>query len=367
MRVRLELRVVRGRGDERAGLDEVVEQRLRERRALGRVRARTELVEQHERPRPGGIDDPDDRAHVARERRQRLGDRLLVADVGEDVAEHRQPRAGRGRQVQAGLVHQREQPERAQRHGLAAGVRAGDDEGREAVTESDVDGHDVPGQTRVARGQEDDLRARRRLRAGRAHLAGELGLGRPQVEAGQRAKRLAERPGIRADQRRQLIEDPFDLLPLGQLRFAPGVAELDHDERLDEKGLAAPGRVMDDALDPVLGIGADRHDVASVPERDDRLLERAGELGADEGVEPALQPIECDPDGGAKPAQPRRRGVEELASRVERASQGRRDGRQRVEAPAQLALERPARVREVRLEQGSRVEGRPDVEELLRI
>ena len=55
--VRLQLGVV-GRGrDERAGPDEVVEQRLGQRRALGRVRAGAQLVEQHERARPGGLDD----------------------------------------------------------------------------------------------------------------------------------------------------------------------------------------------------------------------------------------------------------------------------------------------------------------------
>ena len=82
------------RRDQRAGPDEVVEQRLGQGRALGRVGAGAELVEQDQRARPGRLDDPDDRAQVAREGRQRLGDRLLVADVGEDVAEDRQPAAG---------------------------------------------------------------------------------------------------------------------------------------------------------------------------------------------------------------------------------------------------------------------------------
>src|SRR4026209_1124587 len=36
------------------------------------------------------------RSGVARERRERLGDRLIVADVGEHVAEHRQARASLG-------------------------------------------------------------------------------------------------------------------------------------------------------------------------------------------------------------------------------------------------------------------------------
>ena len=51
MGVGLELRVVGRRRDQGSGPDEVVEQRLGERRALGRVGARAELVEQDQRPR----------------------------------------------------------------------------------------------------------------------------------------------------------------------------------------------------------------------------------------------------------------------------------------------------------------------------
>ena len=232
------------------------------------------------------------------------------------------------RDVQAGLVHQREQPERAQRHGLAAGVRAGHDERREAVAEADVDRDDAAGQARVPRREQLHLRALRRLGPGRAHLARELRLGRPEVEPGEGVERLAQRPDVRADQRGQLVEDPLDLLLLGELRLAPGVAELDDDERLDEQRLAAPGRVVDDALDPALRLGLHGHDVAPVPERDDRLLERAAELDrADEGVEPALQPVERDADRGPQAAEPRRGRVEQLARRVERARERRGDRR----------------------------------------
>ena len=139
VRVGLELGVVGRRRDERAGPDEVVEQRLGERRAFGRVGPGAELVEQHERAGSGRLDDPDDRAEVPGERRQRLGDRLLVADVGEDVAPDRQPAAGRRRDVEAGLVHQAQQAERPQRDRLAAGVRSGHHQRGVAVAEPDVD------------------------------------------------------------------------------------------------------------------------------------------------------------------------------------------------------------------------------------
>jgi hypothetical protein len=180
--------------------------------------------------------------------------------------------------MQPGLVHQRQQPERPQGHGLAARVRARDKQRREPVAEADVDRHDPPGEPRVARGQQDDLWPFGGLGADGAHLARELRLGRPQVEPGERGEGLAQRPGIGADERRQLVEDALDLLPFGELRLAPRVAELDDDEGLDEQGLPAARRVMDDALHPALRIGPHRHDVAAVPEGDDRFLEGAREL-----------------------------------------------------------------------------------------
>ncbi len=47
---------------------------------------------------------------VAREGREGLLDRLLVADVGVDVLEHAHLRAGLGRDMQPGLGHQGQQP-----------------------------------------------------------------------------------------------------------------------------------------------------------------------------------------------------------------------------------------------------------------
>ena len=362
--VRLQLGVMGRRRDERAGPDEVVEEGLGERRALGRVGPGPELVEQDQRPGPGRLDDPDDRAQVARERRQRLGDRLLVADVGEDVAPDRQPAAGRRRDVQPGLVHQAEQAERPQGDGLAAGVRPGHDERGVAIAEPDVDRHDATGQARMAGRQQDDLGPVGRLGAGRVHLGRERRLGRPQVEPGERVERRAQRLGVGRHERRQLVEDPRDLLRLGHLRLAPGVAELDRDQRLDEQGLAAARRVVDDALDPAARLGLDRDDVAPVAQRDDRLLERAPELGADERVEPSAQPVVGDPDGRPQPAEPRRGRVEQLPDRVEAAGQRRAQGRQRVQVARQLAQERPAVVGEDRRQPRGRVERIGDLEEL---
>ena len=84
--VDLQLGVVGRRGHQGAGAQEVVEQGLGQGRALRRVGPRPELVEQDERRGAGGRRDPHDRAQVAGEGGEALGDALLVPDVGEQVA-----------------------------------------------------------------------------------------------------------------------------------------------------------------------------------------------------------------------------------------------------------------------------------------
>ncbi len=229
-----------GRGrDEGPGPDEMVEQRLGQGRALGRVRPGPKLVEQDERARPCRLDDPGDRTKMPGKRREGLGDGLLVPDVGEHVAPDRQPAAGFGRDMESGLVHQAEQPEGAQGDRLATGVRSGHDQRAEPIPQPDIGRDDLPGQARVPGGQQDHLGVRRRFGPTATHLGRQRCLGTPQVEAGQRIERFQQRVRVGRHEGGQLIEDPGDLLGLGDLRLAPGVPELDRDERLDEQGLAA--------------------------------------------------------------------------------------------------------------------------------
>ena len=121
---------------------------------------------------------------------------------------------------------------------------------------------------------------------------------------------------------------------------------------------AAPRGVVDDALDPRAGLGLDRHDVAAVAQRDDRLLEGVAQLRADERVEPPPQPVVGDADRRAQATEPRRGGVEQLPDRVEAAGQRRAQGRQRVQLAPEIAQERPSLVGEERGQAGRRVERR---------
>ena len=308
-----------------------------------------------------------DPPQVARERRQRLRHRLLVPDVGEHVAPHRQATAGLGRDVETRLVHQAQQPERAQGDGLAAGVRAGDDEGRVAVADADVDRDDATAQTGMSRGEQHDLGPVGGLGAGCVHLGREGSLGGPQVEARERVEGFAQPRPVDRDECREFVEDAGDLLPLSDLRLTPRVAELDGDERLDEQRLAAARGVVDDALDPRSRLRLDRDDVPPVAERDDRLLQRVAELRPHERVEAAAQAVVRHADRGPQAAEPGRCGVEQLPDRVEASGQGATDRRQRVELVTELAQQRPALVGERCRQPRGRVERVGDRQELFRV
>ena len=68
-------------------------------------------------------------------------DRLLVADIGIDRVEDAQRRAGMGRDVQPRLGHQRQQTDRLERHGLAAGIRSGDHQHKGVRIQLEIDRH----------------------------------------------------------------------------------------------------------------------------------------------------------------------------------------------------------------------------------
>ena len=167
--------------------------------------------------------------------------------------------------------------------------------------------------------EQDDLRPRRGLGPGGIEIGGQPRLGGPQVEPRQRPEGVAQRDGVGRHEGGQFVEDALDLVAFGGLRLAPGIAELDGNQRLHEQRLAATRRIMEDALDAAPGLGPDRHDVAAVAQRHDRFLEAARRrFGLDQGLEAPPQPVVGDPDGGPQPTQPWRGAVEQLADRIER-------------------------------------------------
>jgi hypothetical protein len=124
-------------------LEQVCQDGARQRRAFDRVGSGPEFVQDDERPRVGLPQEADDVGHVRREGAERLLDALLVADVGVDAVEDAQHGFGGRRDVQPGLGHQRQQADRLERDGLAAGVRPGDDQRVGFLVQFDVYRHDA--------------------------------------------------------------------------------------------------------------------------------------------------------------------------------------------------------------------------------
>ena len=147
----LDLAVVRGHDGDGAPLGERREDGLAEGGALLRIGARADFIEQDERAPRRRAEDIDDRPHVGAERRERLLDALLIADVGVDAVERLECRAARGGDGQAGLRHQREKPDGLEGDGLPAGVRPRDDERAERFADLQRHGDGVVAEQRVAR------------------------------------------------------------------------------------------------------------------------------------------------------------------------------------------------------------------------
>eukprot|EP00962_Isochrysis_galbana_P032237 scaffold10563_cov113-Isochrysis_galbana.AAC.1 len=132
---RLERGVVGGAHGERGPVGQPAQHRRAQRRSLGRVCPRANLIQQHQRGLRGAPQDRLDACHVGREGRERLDQRLLVANVGHHYVEPRN--AGR-RAVDARLAADGPQPRLGHQHGetevlegdrLAAGVGPGDHDG----------------------------------------------------------------------------------------------------------------------------------------------------------------------------------------------------------------------------------------------
>jgi len=175
--------------------------------------------------------------------------------VGQDLVEHRQLDV-LGRGPQPALVQERRQADRLQRDGLAAGVRAGDDDGAKCAG-LEVDRHGRRGiEERVPRLAQRDAAAARHLRPPPAPR--EAGAGEGEIDRADRLHEADDPVRLVADSTRELAQDPRDLLALGALGLAQAVGVLDDGERLDEQRLPGARGVVDDARHRAAGRGAER-------------------------------------------------------------------------------------------------------------
>jgi hypothetical protein len=366
-RERLQLGVVRRRRNRGTRGQQALEDGHRERGPLGWIGAGSDLIEEHEAARIGGADEAHDVHEVAREGRQRLGDALLVADVGHHPAVDRQPRPVRGRDAKPGLVHEDEEAKRLERHGLAAGVRTGDDHGpvAESLPEPQVDRHRARPEERVPR-REQLERVGHDGRAHRVELCGQPRASHPQVRPCERSERRQQVLAPPLDGVGQVVEDALDLALLVEHRLGPRVVELHDGQRLHEQRCAGRALIVDDALDPPLRLGADRDDVAAGADGHDRLADDAGQVGRPQHrVQPLPHALLRGPHPPADRGELRGGAVEDLPARIDAAFDTVAQRWRLVEQIPHVGEVPPAPAGEPRGEKAGGAERLRDVEELL--
>ncbi|CUP68050.1 Uncharacterised protein [Flavonifractor plautii] len=186
------------------------------------------------------------------------------------------------RDVETALGHQRQKADGLEGHGLAAGVGAGDDQRVEALPQPQVVGHRLG---RVQQGmaglfQLDTAPAQPGL-AG-IHPGGQLGPGKDHVQHHQQIVVLDDilfMPGAVGG---ELPQDALYLLFLPGLELPQLVVGLDHPHRLDKKGAAGAGHVVDQAGNVVFVLRLHRHHIPAGAHGDDGLLEVLGLRGGDQ-------------------------------------------------------------------------------------
>ena len=280
---------MRRRDRRHAQLQELLEDGHGERRALLRVGARAELIEEHEVVLLDFLQDAHDVGHVRGEGREALLDALLVADVGVDVRIDGDDGVRRRRQVAARLREQDHRAERLHADRLAARVRAGNQQHAVVLADADVNRHDlVLRDEGMARLLEVRAALAAQLGAIRRHVLGELCLGKGEVDRAEDAAVLLKDGTLLADLGREVAQDALDLLLLGERQLLDVVVELDDGHRLDEERRARGRLVVDDAREARAVLLLDGDDVALVADRDNGVLEELLVLGIVEDARDAL-------------------------------------------------------------------------------
>ena len=289
--------------DARAEPRDLFEHGLGEGRPLGRIRPGHDLVEQDDAVAarlPAGREDVAKHGDMARERRQRSLDRLLVADVGEDRLDEGDARAGSACDLQSRANHQAGEPDGLEQHGLAAGVRPRDDDAKRGMLEHDVVGDDHGRRRFAGRAAEQQQHRMREaaqfernveanLRRRRVQVAAEPCPRGREIDGAMLGERDLQLGGMTTDGGRQLAKDPLALLLDVESHGSQVVVELDQLGRLDEQGVSRSGSTMEDPGHARATIGSHGKHVAIVADGDVVVGQRPGHVRITaQGIEPGL-------------------------------------------------------------------------------
>ena len=232
----LQLRVMGGGRRQRALAPHILDDGDGQRRALHRVGARPQLVEQDQALLIRQLQYLHCVGHVRREGGQALLDALLVAHVRQHPVEHLHGALVAGGDVQAALGHQAQQPQGFQRHGLAAGIGAGDDQRVIRAAQRHRHRHRLG---RIQQGMpcplQVDAAPLPHQRTPRVHGIAQLCPGENGVQLHQQVVVVQDVLPLRRALAGQYTQHPVDLLFLTGLQFLQFIIGLHHAHGLHEQ------------------------------------------------------------------------------------------------------------------------------------
>ena len=269
-----------GSGDLGAGTAGLLDDGNGQRRALHRVGARAQLVEENQAVAVRLLQNAHDIDHMCRKSGQTLFDALLVANVRQHFFIAGDLALVRHGNVQTALGHDRQQSQRLEAHGLAAGIGAGDDQGIKRVAQLDVDGHGLFGvQQRVPGTPQMDAAVPAQGRTGGVHFIAQLAPGKDQIQMHHGVVVPLDILPVGRRLGGELRQDPLDLLFLLGLELDELVVGLHHAHGLHEHRGAGGGDIMHQTRQVALVLGFHRYHEAAVPLGDDGLLQHLGIAG----------------------------------------------------------------------------------------
>ena len=212
-------------------------------------------------------------AQVLGEGRRVLRDRLLVADVGEDALESSDRRPGGGGRCMPQYAISHEQTAHLERHGLAAHVRAADQQNSRLCVEPQRLRNGALVEQRVPAA---DDRQRRRRPGTAARRALRFGKTRLRVHEIERRVDLGvafDLLGVRSDESGELGKDARDLVLFLHAQRPQAIVGFQRFERFDEIRLAAGAGIVNDSRKCARELSFDGNDETPVAHGDDVVLE----------------------------------------------------------------------------------------------
>ena len=242
---------------------------------------------------------------MRREGRKALLDALLIADVDQHLLIDRNSAVFCYRKHQTAHRHQGHQADGFQGNRFTAGVRSGDDQCIEILSENNIGGNNLfRVNQRVAGFFQLNETAVLNVWNRCLHLICKRGLGKIQINFDQCPIAVQNRLCKGTDQRRQLCDDSFDFPFFLCLQDANLVVCLYDCHRLDEDGRSACRGVVNQAFDFGAVFALDRNNEAAVSHGNQRFLKVLALVrGFNQVVQPFSNPELCLIDFSAQIAQ----------------------------------------------------------------